>query len=55
VSSSDPNLLVLFRPIPKTRYGGAVEVKRAADLYAQGWTLRQIGAGLGRGYELFEG
>jgi Homeodomain-like domain len=24
-----------------------VEVKRAADLYAQGWTLRQIGAELG--------
>jgi hypothetical protein len=37
VSSTDPNLLVLFRPIPKTRYRGAVEVKRAADLYAQGW------------------
>ncbi len=29
------------------RYGGAVDVKRAADLYAQGWTLRQIGAELG--------
>jgi hypothetical protein len=29
------------------RYGVAVDVKRAADLYAQGWTLRQIGAGLG--------
>ena len=25
------------------RYGGAVDVKRAADLYAQGRTLRQIG------------
>jgi Homeodomain-like domain len=24
-----------------------VDVKRAADLYAQGWTLRQIGAELG--------
>jgi predicted DNA-binding transcriptional regulator AlpA len=31
----------------ETRYGGAVDVKRAADLYAQGWTLRQIGAELG--------
>jgi hypothetical protein len=30
-----------------TRYGGAVDVKRAADLYAQGRTLRQIGAELG--------
>jgi hypothetical protein len=29
-----------------TRYGVAVDVKRAADLYAQGWTLRQIGAEL---------
>ena len=29
------------------RYGVAVDVKRAADLYAQGWTLRQIGAELG--------
>jgi hypothetical protein len=31
----------------ETRYGGAVDVERAADLYAQGWTLRQIGAELG--------
>ena len=31
----------------ETRYGGAVDVKRAADLYAQGRTLRQIGAELG--------
>jgi hypothetical protein len=31
----------------KTRYGLAVDVKRAADLYGQGWTLRQIGAELG--------
>ena len=29
-----------------TRYG-AVDVKRAADLYNQGWTVRQIGAELG--------
>ena len=29
------------------RYGGAVDVKRAADLYAQGRSLRQIGAELG--------
>ncbi len=29
------------------RYGGGVDVKRAADLYAQGRTLRQIGAELG--------
>ena len=30
-----------------TRYGGAVDVERAADLYTQGWSLRQIGAELG--------
>jgi len=29
------------------RYGGAVDVDRAAGLYAEGWTLRQIGAELG--------
>jgi DNA-binding NarL/FixJ family response regulator len=29
------------------RYGGAVDVQRAADLYGRGWTLRQIGAELG--------
>ncbi len=29
------------------RYGDAVDVERAADLYAQGWTVRQIGAELG--------
>jgi hypothetical protein len=28
------------------RYGDAVFIKRAADLYAQGWALRQIGAEL---------
>src|SRR5829696_10528310 len=33
--------------LAETRYGGAVDVKRAADLYARGWTLRQIGAELG--------
>jgi hypothetical protein len=26
------------------RYGGAVDVKRAADMYSRGWTLRQIAA-----------
>jgi hypothetical protein len=31
-----------------SRYGGAVDVPFAADLYAQGWTLRQIAAELGR-------
>jgi hypothetical protein len=31
----------------ETRYGGAVDIERADDLYAQGWTLRQIGAALG--------
>jgi catechol 2,3-dioxygenase-like lactoylglutathione lyase family enzyme len=31
----------------ETRYGDAVDVKRAADLYAQGRTLRRIGAELG--------
>ena len=30
----------------ETRYRVAVDVKRAADLYAQGWNLRQIGAEL---------
>jgi hypothetical protein len=30
-----------------TRYRGAVDVQRAADLYTQGSTLRQIGAELG--------
>ena len=30
-----------------TRYRSAVDVKRAADLYAQGWTLRQISTELG--------
>jgi hypothetical protein len=29
------------------RYDGAVDLKRAADLYIHGWTLRQIGAELG--------
>ena len=29
------------------RYRGVVDVKRAADLYTKGWTLRQIGAELG--------
>ena len=33
VTSGDPT--VRFR----TRYGSAVDVKRAAGLYAQGWTL----------------
>jgi transposase-like protein len=31
----------------ESRHGGAVDVQRAADLYAQGLTLRQIGAELG--------
>jgi hypothetical protein len=31
----------------ETRYDVAVDVERAADLYAQGWTLRRIGAELG--------
>jgi hypothetical protein len=31
----------------ETRYGVAVDVKRAADVYSQGWTLRQIGVELG--------
>jgi hypothetical protein len=34
---------------PGRRYRGAVDVKRAADLYAEGWTLRQIGAAGGCG------
>jgi hypothetical protein len=29
------------------RYGGAVDVERAAELYSQGWSLRKIGAELG--------
>jgi Homeodomain-like domain len=31
----------------ETRYRGEVDVERAADLYTQGWSLRQIGAELG--------
>jgi hypothetical protein len=31
----------------ETRYGDAVDVNRAGDLYAKGWSLRQIGAELG--------
>jgi hypothetical protein len=31
----------------RPRYGGAVDVDRAADLYSEGRTLRQIGAELG--------
>jgi hypothetical protein len=44
---------VVFRRQPSAadpfeiRYGDAVDVKRAADLYDQGKTLRQIGAELG--------
>jgi Sigma-70, region 4/Helix-turn-helix domain len=34
-------------PKAETRYGDAVDVNRATDLYAQGRTLRQIGAELG--------
>ena len=30
-----------------TRYGDAMDLKRATDLYAKGQTLRQIGAELG--------
>ena len=33
--------------LSRCRYGVAMDVKRAADLYAQGRTLRQIGAELG--------
>jgi hypothetical protein len=33
--------------VPRTFAGGAVDVERAAELYAQGWTLSQIGAELG--------
>jgi AraC-like DNA-binding protein len=31
----------------ETRYRGEVDFERAADLYTQGWSLRQIGAELG--------
>jgi hypothetical protein len=34
-------------PSQARRYRGAVDVRRAADLYAQDWTLRQIGPELG--------
>jgi hypothetical protein len=37
----------LLRKTKEARCGGAVDVKRAADLYGQGRTLRQIGAELG--------
>ena len=51
---------------PESRYVAAVDVKRAADFYAQGRTLRQIGAELalvehggeqlrGRGHHAFGG
>jgi hypothetical protein len=40
-----PGSLGAYRP--GRRYRGAVDVKRAADLYAQGRSLRQIGAELG--------
>jgi hypothetical protein len=41
--------IVISRPCGsgRRRYGGPVDVERAADLYAQSWTLRQIGAELG--------
>jgi hypothetical protein len=32
---------------PSSNYRGRRGRQRAADLYAQGWTLRQIGAALG--------
>jgi hypothetical protein len=35
------------RKRPSARYRSAVDVKRAAELYVQGRTLRQIGAELG--------
>jgi hypothetical protein len=31
----------------ETRYRGEVDVERAADLYTQSWSLREIGAELG--------
>jgi len=37
---------VSWKADPAIRYRGAVDVKRAADLYAQGRSLRQIGAEL---------
>jgi hypothetical protein len=37
------NVAVIKANPPETRYGGAVDVKRAADLYAQSWSLRRIG------------
>jgi hypothetical protein len=40
-------VLVAKRAAAQTRYRGAVDVKRAADLYGQGWTLREIGGELG--------
>ena len=41
------NISIRWKADPaENRYRGAVEVKRAADLYAQGRTLRQIGAEL---------
>ena len=45
--SSSRRLLGLSKGSQQTRYGGPVGAKRAADVYAQGWTLRQIGAELG--------
>jgi hypothetical protein len=45
--SRSRRLLGLSNGSQETRYGGPVDVKRAADMYAQGRTLRQIGAELG--------
>ena len=47
VSNLTPQVLRLKPDPAASRYGVAVDVNRAADLYAQGWTLRQIGAELG--------
>jgi hypothetical protein len=44
---SEPSHIIAIEQVAGRRYGGAVDVKRAADLYAQDWTLRQIGVELG--------
>jgi Homeodomain-like domain len=41
------NILSPEQDVWVRRYGVAVDLNRAADLYAQGWTVRQIAAELG--------
>lgn len=44
---SEPSHITAIEQVTGRRYGGGVDVKLATDLYAEGWTLRQIGAEFG--------